>query len=86
MQSFLSPETHTRLGQLFLPGLFSYAALRSVARLYDEKGKPGSSYFFDRYDAKNRMPETFFGIIARRDLADHDPHFKSALWGIVTDS
>ena len=54
MQSFLFPETHTHLGQLFLPGLFSCAALRSVARLYDEKGKPGSSYFFDRYEAKNR--------------------------------
>ena len=60
------------------------AVAHSIARLYDDQGRLGSSYCFSRSDAASRHPRNLFSTIAR-DLSDHDPQYKSALWGVVKD-
>ncbi|KAF8130208.1 WD40 repeat-like protein, partial [Boletus edulis] len=57
----------------------------SIARLYDGQQRLGSSYCFARSNVASRNPENLFSTIAR-DLADHDPEYKSALWGIVKEN
>jgi WD40 repeat protein len=54
----------------------------SVARLFDEVGRLGSSFCFDRSHAAERRPNNVFSTIAR-DLADLDAQRKSALWQVV---
>ncbi|KAF8557376.1 hypothetical protein OG21DRAFT_308221 [Imleria badia] len=61
------------------------AVAHSIARLYDERKRLGSSFFFARADVASRNPKTLFRNIAR-DLSDLDPHYKSALWEVVKDS
>ena len=61
------------------------AVAHSIARLYDGQKRLGSSYCFASSDAASRSPKNLFSTIAR-DLADHDPQYKSALWGVVKDS
>ena len=60
------------------------AVAHSIARLYNAQKRLGSSYCFASTDVKNRNPQNLFSTIAR-DLCDHDPQYKSALWGIVKD-
>jgi energy-coupling factor transporter ATP-binding protein EcfA2 len=57
----------------------------SIAQLYDEQKRLGSSYCFSKTDLTIRNPQNLFSTIAR-DLCDHDPQFKSALWGVVKDN
>ena len=54
----------------------------SIAGLYDGQMRLGSSYFFNLSDVMRRDPRNFFSTIAR-DLSDHDPQFRSALWEVV---
>ncbi|KAN0076754.1 hypothetical protein V8E55_010609 [Tylopilus felleus] len=61
------------------------AIAHSIARLYDDQGRLGSSYCFSRTDVARRNATNIFSTIAR-DLSDHDPQYKSALWGVVKDN
>ena len=61
------------------------AVAHSIARLYDDQGRLGSSYCFSRSDVASRNPRNLFSTIAR-DLSDHDPQYKSALWRVVKDN
>lgn len=61
------------------------AIAHSIARLYDQQERLGSSYCFSSTDVARRNPENLFSTIAR-DLSDHDPQYKSALWGVVKDN
>lgn len=61
------------------------AVAHSIARLYDEQQRLGSSYCFARSDVAKRNPQNVFSTISR-DLSDHDPQFKSALWAVVKDN
>ena len=61
------------------------AVAHSIARLYEERRRLGSSYCFSRTDVANRNPTNLFATIAR-DLSDPDPHYKSALWQVVKDN
>ena len=58
------------------------AVAHTIARLYDEQKRLGSSYFFVSTDVTNRNPKNLFTTIAR-DLSDHNPWYKSALWEVV---
>ncbi|KAG8219236.1 hypothetical protein J3R82DRAFT_74 [Butyriboletus roseoflavus] len=61
------------------------AVAHSIARLYDGQKRLGSSYCFASTDVARRNPQNLFSTIAR-DLSDHDPQYKSALWRIVKDN
>lgn len=58
------------------------AVAHSIARLYDEQKRLGSSYCFASTDIKRRNPQNLFSTIARH-LSDHDPQYRTALWGVV---
>jgi len=60
------------------------AVAHSIARLYDGQKRLGSSYFFASTGVACRNPKTLFSTIAR-DLSDHDPQYKAALWEVVKD-
>jgi len=60
------------------------AVAHSIARLYDEQKRLGSSYCFASTDVASRNPKNLFSTIAR-DLSDHDPQYKAALWEVVKD-
>jgi hypothetical protein len=60
------------------------AVAHSIARLYDEQNRLGSSYCFASTDVANRNPRNLFSTVAR-DLSDHDPQYKSSLWQVVKD-
>ncbi|KIJ62425.1 hypothetical protein HYDPIDRAFT_46537, partial [Hydnomerulius pinastri MD-312] len=60
------------------------AIAHTVARLYDQQHRLGSSYCFDTSHAATRHPGNFFSTIAR-DLSDHDPQYKECLWEVVKD-
>ena len=66
-------------------GLGKSAVAHSIARLYDGQKRPGSSYCFASTGVARRNPQNLFSTIAR-DLSDHDPQYKSALWGVVKDN
>ena len=61
------------------------AIAHSIARLYDEQKRLGSSYYFSSSDVARRNPQNLFTTIAR-DLADTDSQYKSALWKVVKDN
>ncbi|KIJ65625.1 hypothetical protein HYDPIDRAFT_66323, partial [Hydnomerulius pinastri MD-312] len=61
------------------------AIAHTVARLYDQQLRLGSSYCFDTSHAAARHPGNFFSTIAR-DLSDHDPQYKESLWEVVKDN
>ena len=58
------------------------AVAHSIARLYDDQKRLGSSYCFSSTDVGSRNPKNLFSTIAR-DLCDQDPQYKTALWGVV---
>ncbi|KAG9312565.1 WD40-repeat-containing domain protein [Chiua virens] len=58
------------------------AVAHSIARLFDEQKRLGSSYCFASTDVASRNPKNLFSTIAR-DLCDHDPQYKFALWKVV---
>ena len=60
------------------------AVAHSIAQLYDGQKRLGSSYCFASTDVASRNPKNLFSTIAR-DLSDHDPQYKSALWQVVKD-
>jgi len=60
------------------------AVAHSIARLYDGQKRLGSSYCFATSDAARRNPQNLFSTIAR-DLSDHDPQYRTALWRVVKD-
>ncbi|KAG9308973.1 hypothetical protein JVU11DRAFT_11275 [Chiua virens] len=61
------------------------AVAHSIARLYDDQERLGSSFCFSKADVAGRNPKNLFSTIAR-DLADHDPQYKSILFGVVKDN
>ncbi|KAG9313821.1 hypothetical protein JVU11DRAFT_4586 [Chiua virens] len=61
------------------------AVAHSIARLYDDQERLGSSFCFSKADVAGRNPKNLFSTIAR-DLADHDPQYKSILLGVVKDN
>jgi hypothetical protein len=54
----------------------------TIARLFDDVGRLGSSFCFDRANQAKLRLDTFFSTIAR-DLADLDPQRKQSLWRVV---
>jgi hypothetical protein len=54
----------------------------TLAHQFEELGRLGSSFCFDRSHAAERRPDNLFSTIAR-DLADLDAQRKSALWHVV---
>jgi hypothetical protein len=56
----------------------------TIALRYDQLGRLGSSFCFDRADQANRRPDNIFSTIAR-DLADLDPQRKRVLWLTVKE-
>lgn len=61
------------------------AVAHSIARLYDEQKRLGSSYCFLRSDIAKRNPQNLFSTIAC-NLSDHDPQYKFELWQVVKDN
>ena len=61
------------------------AVAHTIARLYDGQERLGSSYCFSSTDVASRNPGNLFSTIAR-DLSDHDPQYKSALWETIKDN
>ena len=61
------------------------AVAHSIARLYEEQKRLGSSYCFSSADVAMRNPGNLFSTIGR-DLADHDRQYKSAIWNIIKDN
>ncbi|KIM88434.1 hypothetical protein PILCRDRAFT_3429 [Piloderma croceum F 1598] len=60
------------------------AIAHTIVHLYEQLGRLGSSFCFDRADQANRRPDNIFSTIAR-DLADLEPQRKHALWLAVKD-
>ena len=56
----------------------------TIARLFDDVGRLGSSFCFDRSNQAKLHPGAFFSTIAR-DLADLDPQRKQSLCRVVQD-
>jgi len=56
----------------------------TIAHRYDQLGRLGSSFCFDRADQVNRRPDNIFSTIAR-DLADLDSQRKHILWLTVKE-
>jgi hypothetical protein len=56
----------------------------TIAQLYNQLGRLGSSFCFDRGDQTKGSSSNIFSTIAR-DLADLDPQRKRALWLAVKD-
>lgn len=65
-----------------MAGYGKSAIANAVARRFDEVGRLGSSYCFDRADQANRHPSNLLSTIAL-DIADLDPHWKKALCDMV---
>ena len=68
-----------------LAGSGKSSVAHSIAQLYDAQQRLASSYCFASSYVKRRNPRTLFSTIAR-DLCDHDPRYKSALWRTVKDN
>ena len=58
------------------------AIAHTVAELFHEQKRLGSSYCFDRADQANRRPNNLLSTIAL-DIADIDQHWKMSLYNIV---
>jgi hypothetical protein len=65
-----------------MAGLGKSAIAHSLAQLFDESGRLGSSYCFNRANQVDRRPDNLFSTIAR-DLADLDPERKSTLCQVI---
>ena len=80
-----SPNDGTAPRLFFLSAVAGYgksAVAHEVARQFDELGRLGSSYCFDRADQTNRHPGNLLSTIAL-DVADLDPHWKKSLCDVV---
>jgi hypothetical protein len=76
-------DTAPRL--FFLSAVAGYgksAVAHEVARQFDELGRLGSSYCYDRADQTNRHPGNLLSTIAS-DIADLDLHWKKSLYAVV---
>ncbi|KAN0086005.1 hypothetical protein V8E55_007139 [Tylopilus felleus] len=60
------------------------AVAHSIARLYHEQKRLGSSYCFSRSEVAQRNPTNLFTTIAR-DLSSRDPQYKAALCQVLKD-
>ena len=60
------------------------AVAHSIARLYHEQKRLGSSYCFSRSELAQRNPTNLFTTIAR-DLSSRDPQYKAALCQVLKD-
>jgi len=60
------------------------AVAHLIIRLYNEQKRLGSSYCFTSTDVASHNPKNLFSTIAR-DLSDHNPQYKAALWEVVKD-
>jgi hypothetical protein len=65
-----------------MAGIGKSAIAHSLAHLFDEFGRLGSSYCFDRANPAKLRPDNLFSTIAR-DLADLDPERKSTLCQVI---
>lgn len=80
-----SPNEDTSHRLFFLSALAGYgksAVAHTVATQFDELGRLGSSYCFDRADQANRHPSNLLSTIAL-DIADLDQHWKKSLCDVV---
>jgi hypothetical protein len=80
-----SPNEDTAPRLFFLSAVAGYgksAVAHEVARQFDELGRLGSSYCFDRADQVNRHPRNLLSTIAS-DIADLDLHWKKSLCDVV---
>jgi hypothetical protein len=76
-------DTSPRL--FFLSAVAGYgksAVAHTIARRFDDIGRLGSSYCFDRADQANRHPDNLLSTIAL-DIADLDLHWKNSLYAAV---
>ena len=64
-------------------GFGKSAIAHTIAKQFNNLGRLGSSYCFDRADQANRSIKYLFGTISQ-DLADLDTAWKSALCSVVT--
>ena len=74
-----APRVYLLIG---VAGSGKSAVVHSIAQLYDGQKRLGS---FSSTNVTRRNSQIRFGTIAR-DLPDHDPQFKTALWGIVKEN
>jgi hypothetical protein len=58
------------------------AIVHTIAQHFDHSGRLGSSFCFDRADQIRRRPDYLFSTITL-DIADLDPHWKTALCNVV---
>ena len=58
------------------------AISHTVAQRFDELGRLGSFFCFDRAQQATRGPDIVFSTVAR-DLADLDPQRKQSLWQVI---
>jgi hypothetical protein len=65
-----------------MAGTGKSAISHTLARLFDDFGRLGSSFCFDRAHQAERRPDNLFSTIAR-DLADLDIERKSSLWKLI---
>src|ERR1700691_5907330 len=80
-----SPNTDGVPRIFFLGGVAGYgksAIAHAVARQFDQLGRLGSSYCFDRADQANRHPRNLLSTIAR-DIGSLDQQWKIALFDVV---
>ena len=57
----------------------------TVARRFDALGRLGSSFCFDATYQAERRPDNVLSTVAR-DLANHNPQIKRALWKVIHDN
>ncbi|KAG9310836.1 hypothetical protein JVU11DRAFT_8689 [Chiua virens] len=79
-------ETAPRLCLLTgVAGSGKSAVAHSIAQLYDEQERLGSSYCFLRSDVAKRNPQNLFSTIAC-DLSEKDPQYRSELYRVVENN
>jgi hypothetical protein len=82
-----SPNADTVPRIFFLSGVAGYgksaaAIAHAVARQFEQLGRLGSSYCFDRANRANRHPSNLLSTIAR-DIATIDHQWKVALFNVI---
>jgi AAA ATPase domain len=80
-----SPNGDTVSRIFFLSGMAGSgksAIAHTIAQLFDQQGRLGSSYCFDRADQVNRRPNNLISTIAL-NIADCDPQWKTSLGRVV---
>ena len=77
-----SDDAHRILLLSGVAGSGKSAIANSMAQLFNQLGRLGSSFCFDRAQQAKRRPDNVFSTIAR-DLADLDPPWKRSLCSVV---